>query len=82
MLNSKREYDEKNMPRQAMTIIANMPHHIVQRGHNKQAAFFETADYKNYLENLLVCRLTCVGLYVPVQTRGYLPLLSTFKLSH
>jgi putative transposase len=40
------------MPRQARIIIANMPHHIVQRGHNKQAVFFETADYKNYLENL------------------------------
>jgi putative transposase len=52
MLNPKRGFVAQNMTRQARIIIANTPHHIVQRGHNKQAVFFEAADYKNYLENL------------------------------
>ena len=29
-----------------------MPHHIVQRGHNRNAVFVEDADYIYYLENL------------------------------
>jgi putative transposase len=52
MLNSKRELVEKNMPSRARIITMNMPHHIVQRGHNKQAVFIETAYYKYHLENL------------------------------
>jgi len=29
-----------------------MPHHIVQRGHNRKAVFVEADDYHYYLENL------------------------------
>ena len=30
-----------------------MPHHIVQRGHNRKVVFVEEADYKYYLSNLI-----------------------------
>lgn len=40
------------MPRQARVIVKNMPHHIVQRGHNRQAVFIEDADYQYYLATL------------------------------
>jgi putative transposase len=40
------------MPRQARVIVPGLPHHIVQRGHNRQAVFVETRDYEYYLSNL------------------------------
>lgn len=40
------------MPRQARVIVPDMPHHIVQRGHNRKAVFVENRDYEYYLANL------------------------------
>lgn len=40
------------MPRLARVVLPNFPHHIVQRGHNKQAVFAEPQDFENYLSNL------------------------------
>ena len=40
------------MPRQARVIVPGLPHHIVQRGHNRQAVFVEEQDYAYYLSNL------------------------------
>lgn len=40
------------MPRQARVIVPGMPHHIVQRGHNKQPVFIEERDFQYYLTNL------------------------------
>ena len=40
------------MPRRARVIVPEMPHHIVQRGHNRKAVFVEAADYRYYLANL------------------------------
>jgi putative transposase len=34
-------------------VIPGYPHHIVQRGHNRQAVFVEPADYEYYLANLI-----------------------------
>ncbi|MBA5608080.1 transposase [Duganella sp. FT3S] len=36
------------MPRHARIILANVPIHLVQRGHNRQACFFADADYQTY----------------------------------
>ena len=41
------------MPRRGRVIIPGLPHHIVQRGHNKNAVFIEERDYRYYLDNLL-----------------------------
>jgi len=40
------------MPRQARIILNNTAHHIVQRGHNRQAVFIEDADYQYYIDTL------------------------------
>ena len=41
------------MPRSARIVINNTPHHIVQRGHNRQPVFATDDDYSYYLENLI-----------------------------
>lgn len=40
------------MPRKARVIVPHMPHHVVQRGHNRKAVFVEADDYRYYLQNL------------------------------
>ncbi len=40
------------MPRKARIVLANCPHHIVQRGHNRSVVFAEDRDYHYYLETL------------------------------
>jgi putative transposase len=40
------------MPRKARIVLANCPHHIIQRGHNRAGVFAEDGDYHYYLENL------------------------------
>ena len=40
------------MPRTARIVLPNYPHHIIQRGHNRQIVFASNEDYLYYLENL------------------------------
>ena len=40
------------MPRAARIVVPNYPHHLIQRGHNRQAVFASDDDYLYYLENL------------------------------
>ena len=40
------------MPRKARILVPDCPHHIVQRGHNRQPVFLADEDYLFYLENL------------------------------
>ena len=40
------------MFRQARVIVPHYPHHVLQRGHNKQGVFSKEADYEYYLKNL------------------------------
>jgi len=40
------------MPRVGRVVLQNYPHHVVQRGHNKQVVFAEEADYRYYLKTL------------------------------
>ena len=40
------------MPRKPRIILPNTPHHIVMRGHNRQAVFAESSDYERYLDTL------------------------------
>ena len=40
------------MPRQARVLLQNTPHHIVQRGHNREVVFIEDADYRYYINTL------------------------------
>lgn len=41
------------MPRQPRYFIPGLPQHVVQRGVDRQTAFFAEADYKLYLKSLL-----------------------------
>jgi putative transposase len=40
------------MPRSSRIVIMGYPHHVVQRGHNRQDVFISYEDYQFYLENL------------------------------
>ena len=40
------------MPRSARIVITGYPHHVIQRGHNRQAVFVADEDYLYYLDNL------------------------------
>ena len=40
------------MPRTARVVIPNYPHHLIQRGHNRQTVFASDEDYLYYLSNL------------------------------
>lgn len=40
------------MPRKARVLVPDCPHHIVQRGHNRQVVFLADEDYQFYLDNL------------------------------
>ena len=54
---------ETSDARKARVVVPNTPHHIVQRGHNRQVVFVERRDYHYYLQNLrewkekLACKL-------------------------
>jgi len=51
------------MPRTGRLVITGYPHHVIQRGHNRQEVFTTDEDYHYYLHNLrewkerLGCRL-------------------------
>lgn len=40
------------MPRIGRVVLPNYPHHVVQRGHNRQVVFAEREDYERYLYDL------------------------------
>jgi putative transposase len=40
------------MPRKSRIVISGYPHHIIQRGHNRQVVFVSDDDYLYYLDNL------------------------------
>ncbi len=40
------------MPRIGRVVLPNYPHHVVQRGHNRQVVFAADYDYQRYLTDL------------------------------
>ncbi len=40
------------MPRIGRVVAPNMPHHVFQRGHNRNAVFVDDGDYAYYLDTL------------------------------
>ncbi len=40
------------MPRQARQAVADIPWHVIQRGHDRHACFFADGDYQFYLRHL------------------------------
>ena len=41
------------MPRRPRIVLPGVPLHLIQRGNNRQACFFEEGDYRFYLEWLI-----------------------------
>jgi putative transposase len=46
------------MPRSARIIVPNVPHHVVQRGHNRSSVFAESADFNYYVQTLREWKIT------------------------
>ncbi len=42
------------MPRRGRVLLPKYPHHVVQRGHNRQVVFAKASDYQYYLRTLRV----------------------------
>ena len=40
------------MPRIGRIVLPNYPHHVVQRGHNRQVVFAAEQDYQRYVSDL------------------------------
>jgi len=40
------------MPRKARVVLPHTPHHIVQRGHNRQVVFDDPGDFSFYLSTV------------------------------
>lgn len=40
------------MPRMGRVVLPNYPHHVVQRGHNRQVVFAAAEDFQRYLTDL------------------------------
>ena len=40
------------MPRTSRIVVMGYPHHIIQRGHNRQIVFASEEDYQYYVDNL------------------------------
>lgn len=40
------------MPRQPRYDLPGLPQHVIQRGNNRQAVFFDKADCRRYLDDL------------------------------
>ncbi len=47
------------MPRMGRVVVPGYPHHIIQRGHNRQVVFAEEADYRYYLNTLAQYKEVC-----------------------
>ena len=41
------------MPRMGRIVLPNYPHHVVQRGHNRQVVFAGESDFRRYLDDIL-----------------------------
>lgn len=47
------------MPRVGRVVLPDYPHHIVQRGHNRQVVFAQEGDFEVYLSNLRELKVEC-----------------------
>jgi putative transposase len=57
------------MPRSARIMLPHTPHHIVQRGHNRQAVFTSDDDYNYYRQNIAAFKQTFF-LWFPRSSAG------------
>lgn len=66
------------MPRKARISIGEVPHHVIQRGHNRSVCFFRAEDYRNYLKWLREYLQECqCSLHAFVMMTNHVHLLVT-----
>ena len=64
------------MPRARRITIPALPHHIIQRGNNRQAIFFADEDYRFYLQCLRQAKAKCAcRIYAYVLMTNHVHLL-------
>lgn len=64
------------MARGPRLTVPALPHHVIQRGNNRQAIFFEPEDYRVFLDCLRVAKHKCrVSLYAYVLMTNHVHLL-------
>ena len=54
------------MPRKSRIVISGYPHHIIQRGHNRQVVFVSDDDYLYYLDNLGNGKRSCAAGFMRI----------------
>ncbi len=68
------------MPRRPRMYFPGLPYHIIQRGNNREACFFEIEDYQYYLELLTeLSKRFGVDLHAFVLMTNHIHLLATPK---
>ena len=66
------------MPRRARITLPNLPHHIIQRGNNRQSCFYADDDYLFYLDCLKEsAELTCCQIHAYVLMTNHVHLQVT-----
>lgn len=64
------------MPRIGRVVLPNYPHHIVQRGHNRQDVFAQESDYEYFLATLREWKEACeVKVYAFCLMRNHVHLV-------
>jgi len=51
------------MPRTSRVVISDYPHHVIQRGHNRQTVFTSDEDYQYYLDLLMKLKRRSKGVW-------------------
>jgi REP element-mobilizing transposase RayT len=51
------------MPRTSRVVISDYPHHVIQRGHNRQTVFPSDDDYQYYLDLLMRLKRRSKGVW-------------------
>lgn len=58
------------MGRRPRVFVPGYPHHVVQRGHDRNAVFIEPSDYEYYLANLIEWKVYYdVAVYMALRRR-------------
>lgn len=66
------------MARLPRIILPNQPHHVIQRGNNRQAIFLEKQDYEFYLRKLKFCAIqNDCHIHAYIQMTNHVHLLIT-----
>ncbi len=72
------------MPRKPRFYLPDIPAHVIQRVHNKEAVFFDDQDYLEYLRCLKIAADTCgcaIHAYILMTNHVHLLLTPTRKQS-